>query len=158
MGVKNPLNKDGWTPLHLAAKNKHLSICRLIYEHVKNNYPNSENDTRAWILFFEIKFVFQLTFCTIYWRTHSLFGKMYVNTVSVHIEHRLLKFSIFWQRTMVTFGHSLSKNTVSLEEKLSKIPMVCLYWAHWRSNQEWYLICANTVSCMMLKKVWKRVE
>ena len=37
---KNPAtSNNGWTPLHSAANNGHLDICRLIIENVDNNHP-----------------------------------------------------------------------------------------------------------------------
>ena len=36
---KNPSNKFGKTPLHMAATNGHLDICRLIIDNVENKHP-----------------------------------------------------------------------------------------------------------------------
>ena len=36
---KNPGDKLGWTPLHLAAKNGHLEICKLIIANVDDKKP-----------------------------------------------------------------------------------------------------------------------
>ena len=38
-GDKNPGEFGGWTPLHDAAKNGHLEICRLIAQHLEDKNP-----------------------------------------------------------------------------------------------------------------------
>ena len=43
---KNPANNDGWTPIHTAAINSNLEICRLIVNNVDNKHPiNNEGKT-----------------------------------------------------------------------------------------------------------------
>ena len=39
---KNPKDNDGWTPLHLAAENGHLSICQLIIKNVDEKNPKDD--------------------------------------------------------------------------------------------------------------------
>ena len=39
---KNPGNRIGETPLHLAARKGHLSICKLILDNVQDKNPNME--------------------------------------------------------------------------------------------------------------------
>ena len=36
---KNPSDKNGWTPLHSAARNGDLQICKLIIDNVNNGHP-----------------------------------------------------------------------------------------------------------------------
>ena len=38
---KNPKDISGWTPLHWAASNGHLSVCQLIVENVDDKNPKS---------------------------------------------------------------------------------------------------------------------
>ena len=38
---KNPKNENGDTPLHQAAKNGFLEICKLICQHAKDTYPEN---------------------------------------------------------------------------------------------------------------------
>ena len=44
---KNPADEFGSTPLHLAAKKGHLSICELILENVEEKDPKSYDDGYA---------------------------------------------------------------------------------------------------------------
>ena len=39
VGDKNPARNDGYTPLHVAAKNGHLEICNLIIDSVNDKNP-----------------------------------------------------------------------------------------------------------------------
>ena len=40
---KNPANNVGFTPLHIAAKNGHFVICKLIIDHVDETNPADNN-------------------------------------------------------------------------------------------------------------------
>ena len=42
---KNPGTNGGWTPLHFAAENKDLPICRLIMETVLDKNPATNDGT-----------------------------------------------------------------------------------------------------------------
>ena len=42
---KNPGTNGGWTPLHFAAENKELTICRLIMENVLDKNPAANGGT-----------------------------------------------------------------------------------------------------------------
>ena len=40
---KNPKDRFGWTPLHMAARNGHLSVCQLIVENVDDKIPTDNS-------------------------------------------------------------------------------------------------------------------
>ena len=46
---------------------------------------------------------------------------------------------------MVILGLFFTENTVFLDQKLLKMPMVYPNYAFWHFNQEWHSICVDTV-------------
>ena len=82
----------------------------------------------------------------------------YIYSISVYKEQCKIFFQIlaslyflsidnrfFRLRTMLIVGQFLSRNTVFIYEKLSKMSAVCPNCISWRSNQEWRSICTDTV-------------
>ena len=45
VGNKNPEDNFGWSPLHYAAMNGHVEVCRLIINNVDNKHPLSNLGT-----------------------------------------------------------------------------------------------------------------
>ena len=40
---KNPEDDGGWTPLHTAAKNGHLDVCKHLLDNIQNKMPKTLN-------------------------------------------------------------------------------------------------------------------
>ena len=52
----------------------------------------------------------------------------------------------FWLRTTVIFGRFLSQNTIQLAHFFAENDHCASKKYHWRFNQEWRSICADTVN------------
>ena len=57
---KNPGADNGWTPLHCAADNDHLDVCKLIMDNVKDIKPKNNNGKTPFQLAIKLESVLEI--------------------------------------------------------------------------------------------------